>query len=475
MRLKALVALWLATAIGCMGCAPHGVDAVGPVFDGSLHHQSLLPLPAGETLTRAEGPQRLVKAPHPLPAGEGENILTLRQALALALLQNPELAAFSWEVRAAEARTLQASLRPNPELGLEVENLAGSGAFQGVRSTQTTIRLSQLIELGGKRSRRLRVAALERDLTAWDYETKRLDVLTAVTQAFVEVLRAQERLGAEEELVGLAAQVLATVAERVKAGKASPVEETKARVALSNSRIALERARSDLEATIQRLVAAWGGTPSFQYAVGAFESIAALPSVEQLAQGLAHNPDLARWSTEIQQRQAARGLAQAQTIPDVTAGGGVRHVNESGDVTFVFSLSVPLPVFNRNQGALLETQYRLAKAEEERRAAVVRVHTALGTTYATLTAAWREVTTLQNEVLPDARRVFEAVNEGYRQGKFGLLDMLDAQRTLFEARGQYIDALAAYHKAITEAERLSGGALDSASDTATPRRPGAQP
>ena len=129
---------------------------------------------------------------------------------------------------------------------------------------------------------------------AWDYETKRLDVLTAVTQAFVEVLRTQERLGAQEELVGLAAQVLATVAERVKAGKASPVEETKARVALSNSRIALERARSDLAAIRQRLVAAWGGTPSFQYAVGAFESIAALPSVEQLAQGLAHNPDLAR-------------------------------------------------------------------------------------------------------------------------------------------------------------------------------------
>jgi cobalt-zinc-cadmium efflux system outer membrane protein len=94
----------------------------------------------------------------------------LRQALALALLQNPELRAFAWDVRAAEARTLQAGLRPNPELGLEVENIAGTGVLQGGQSAETTLRLNQVIELGGKRARRLQVAAVERDLAAWDYE-----------------------------------------------------------------------------------------------------------------------------------------------------------------------------------------------------------------------------------------------------------------------------------------------------------------
>ena len=90
-------------------------------------------------------------------------------------------------------------------------------------------------------------------------------MLTAVAQAFVEGLRAQERLKAEADLVRLAEQVLATVAERVKAGKASPVEETKAGVALSTSRVARERARSELEATRKRLAATWGSiTPAFQ-------------------------------------------------------------------------------------------------------------------------------------------------------------------------------------------------------------------
>ena len=109
-------------------------------------------------------------------------------------MQHPRLAAFGWEVRAGEARTLQASLPPNPEVGIEVENFAGSGALRGFRGTEITIHLSQLIELAGKRQKRTRVAALERDLVAWDYEATRIDVLTQVTQAFVEVLSAQERL-----------------------------------------------------------------------------------------------------------------------------------------------------------------------------------------------------------------------------------------------------------------------------------------
>ena len=211
-----------------------------------------------------------------------------------------------------------------------------------------------------------------------------------------------------------------------------------------------------------------------QHIEGAFETIAAPPSAEQLAERIVENPDLARWSTEIQQRQAAVDRAEAQKVPDLTAGGGVRHVNEAGAAALVFSFSIPLPVVNRNQGAILEAQHRLAKAGEERRAAVVRVRTALVIAYDTLTAAFAEATTWREEIVPGARRVFEATSEGYRQGKFNLLDMLDAQRTLFEAKGQYIEALATYHKAVVEAERLIGGELDPVTGLADPHSHGGQ-
>ena len=460
----ALVLLGMAAMVGLTGCVSTRGEGVRPephpLYQEVLTYQL----------------SRLSSAPAPgMAHAEPTEVLTLPQALALALLQNPALSAFAWEVRAAEARTLQAGLRPNPELGLEVENLAGTGAFRGSRSAETTLRLSQVIELGGKRSRRLHVAALERDLAVWDYETKRVEILTDVAQAFVEALRAQERLRAEVDLVRLAEQVRTTVAARVKAGKASPVEETKAGVALSTIRVAFERARYELEATRQRLAATWGSTtPTFQKVEGAFETIAAPPSAEALAERMVQNPDLARWNTESQQRQAALGLAEAQKVPDLTAGGGVRHVNEAGATAVVLSFSIPLPVVNRNQGAILEAQHRLAKAGEEQRTAVVRVHTALAAAYATLTAAFVEATTLRDEIVPGARRVFEATSEGYRQGKFSLLDVLDAQRTLFEARGQYIEALATYHKAVAEAERVIGGALAPVTGLAGPHSQGVQ-
>jgi len=149
-------------------------------------------------------------------------------------------------------------------------------------------------------------------------------------------------------------------------------------------------------------------------------------------------------------------------------------VNEAGAAALVLSFSIPLPVVNRNQGAILEAQHRLAKAGEERRAAIVRVQAALAAAYATLTAAFAEATTLQEEIVPGARQVFEATSEGYRQGKFSLLDVLDAQRTLFEAQGQYIEALATYHKAVAEVERLIGGELATVTGVAVPQSHGAQ-
>ena len=123
----------------------------------------------------------------------------MRQALSLALVKNPELAAFSWEVRAREARALQASLLPNPEIEVELENFGGSGDVGGFEQTESTLLLRQLIELGGKRRKRTHVAALESDLAAWDFEIKRLDVFTQVTQFFVGVVSAQERVALNTE------------------------------------------------------------------------------------------------------------------------------------------------------------------------------------------------------------------------------------------------------------------------------------
>jgi cobalt-zinc-cadmium efflux system outer membrane protein len=393
------------------------------------------------------------------PAG----VLRLPQAQALALMQNPDLAAFAWEVRAGEARTLQAGLPPNPGVGVEVENVAGSGDFQGVDGAEVTVGLSQVIELAGKRRKRTHVAALERDLAAWDYETARLDVLTQVAQAFADVLRVQERLAVDADLVRLAEQIYRIVAERVKAGKVSPLEATRARVALATSRIARQRVQRELTAAKDRLAATWGGTrATFERVTGDLETLNPIPSAAVVAQRIVQNPDIARWATAMARRQAAVTLAEANRTPDPTLGAGVRYFNnvdEADAHALLLAVSVPLPVFDRNQGNILEARYQLARTEVERRAAAVRVQTALAETHAALSAAFSEASTLRDEVLPGAQQAFDAAREGYRQGKFQFLEVLDAQRTLFEARGQYVEALSTYHKAVAALERLIGEPL----------------
>jgi cobalt-zinc-cadmium efflux system outer membrane protein len=404
---------------------------------------------------------KVVPPAWPVPiTGDPLDALSLRQALHETLLNNPELLAFSFELRAIEARRLQAGLLPNPELSAELENFGGTGSTRGVQSSEATIQLSQLIELGGKRAKRLRLAGLERDVAGFDYEAKRLEIFTDTTKTFVETLAAQERLALTTELLRLAERVLGAASQRVKAGKVSPVEETRARIAVSTARLHIRQARSAYEAARKRLASFWGSTtPRFERLSGSLETTASIPSEEQLAAMMQKNPDIARWAVEMDARRAQVAVEQSQRIPDVTVSGGVRYLHETEDPAFVIGFAVPLLLFDRNQGGIREARARLEQAEYEQRAAEVRVAAALAAAYQHLVSAANEVQVLQQDVLPATHETFQATQEGYRQGKFGFLDVLDAQRTLFETRDQFLETLTAYHKAVADIERLVGEGL----------------
>ncbi|MBP2685516.1 MAG: outer rane efflux protein, partial [Deltaproteobacteria bacterium] len=370
----------------------------------------------------------------PAPVGQG-------------LAASPVSSAGVQEPSGEDPRIQQAGLIPNPELGIEFENFLGSEPSREFETLETTLSISQLVELGGKRAARIRLASSEKEVSSWDYEAKRADVAAEVAKAFVEVLSAQEKSVLSGEMARLAKEVLDVVSARVTAGKISPVEETKASVAWSIGRIDLERAKLALEGARKRLAATWGSAnPMFSKAVGQLDRIS-------------RNPDVARWAAEIEQRRALLDQDRAERIPDVTISAGIRRFREVEDTSFVAGATIPLPLFNRNQGKILESQYRISKAESERAAAGNRVLAALSDAYQALAAGYVEATTLKAAVLPGAQSAFEATSEGFRQGKFGYLDVLDAQRTLFEATGRYVEALAAYHKAVADTERLVGGEL----------------
>lgn len=386
-----------------------------------------------------------------------DGVLTLPQAISLALAHNPELKASSWEERALEGRVFQAGRLPNPEITVETENFGGSGTFTGLHSAETTVQLSQLVELGGKRPKRQNLSALERDVARRDHTVKRADVLARVTLAFVDVLSAQERQGLMEELLHLAEEAFNSTAERVKAGKVSPVEEIKAKVALSSSQIDLKQAGYELKGAWRRLSETWGATtPTFQKAQGDIDSVLPVPPLEELEGLVFQNPDIARWAAAMDQHRAGVELEEAKGIPDLRVSLGTKYHHESDDRAFIVGVSIPLPIFDRNRGGVLEARNQLSKTQEESKAARSRIVNSLGERYQALSSAFTEITSLQSDVLPGAQAAFEASREGYRQGKFTYLDMLDAQRTLIAVKLRYLNALTAYHKAGTEVERLIG-------------------
>lgn len=392
--------------------------------------------------------------------------ISLREAVALALLHSPDLGAFAWETRAREARVLQAGRAPNPVVGVIAEDIGATNSRGGVAAgdpvvaPQTTFEVSQLIEVGGKRAARRNFAARTRDLAAWDYETARIDVLTRVTHAFVDVLAAQQMVSLTAQTSRLVAQAHQGVIARVAAGVVSPIEETRANVELAAVRVESNRAIRLLEASRRRLAANWGATGEMSPAVaGDLDVISAVPSLSELTTRLAQNPEVARWEVEILQREAALATEKSRRLPDVTLSAGYRQFSELRTTAYVIGASIPLPVFDRNTGAVREAESRVAKGYEERRAAGARISTALAEAYRVLAGAHDELTELRTTVLPGSRQAFDAVSEGYRMGKFGFLDVLDAQRTLIAANAQYLRALSDYHKAVADVERLTGAPL----------------
>ena len=415
---------------------------------------------AAESLATID--EREIVATHTTDLGpEPTGTITLRDAVHAALLRHPSLAVFSLEIRAREARALQAGLRPNPALSVDIEDIAGTGPQRGVDSAETTVSLSQLVELGGKRLRRREAALRERDLAWWDYETTRADVLADVTKAFVAVLGAQQRAALLEDLRRVAEESVRTVQRTVEAGAVSPVEIDRARVVLSRTMIDVTQLTRTLAAARLALAALWGGTRAdFAAVAGDLDAVTAPGDYSALSADIDKNPDLARWAAELAARDAVLALERSRRVPDVTLAAGVRRLNETDSGALVFGFTMPLLVFDRNQGAILEARRRMEKARAERDAVQVATRSALGRAYEDLAAAFERATTLRDQVIPQARAAYEGSLAAYRQGLFRNIEVLDAQRTLFELRGQYIEALAAYHVARADLERLSGTALE---------------
>ncbi len=394
-----------------------------------------------------------------------KNDLTLRDVVHLMLQNNPELASFAKEVRALEGVKIQAGKFRNPELAIESEDI-NANTRPNTRAAQfTTIRFSQLIELGGKRSARINAASIGQELADKNYESKRLELIARVANVFTKVLAGQEQLRLVKESMQLAQKVVNSATKRVEAGKAPPIEETKAKVAFSTIGIELEQTRRDLVAARKQLSLLWGNpSPQFRKVLGDLESRVVIPSFEVLEQRIHKNPMVLYSIKNVEQHEALLEIEKLRRIPDITIGAGVRRYTQADETTAIVNVSIPIPLFDLNQGNLQAANQRVGKAIDEQSATDLQLRSKLTGAYESLLAAQNEIKVLHDEVLPGARSSFDIANKGYELGRFSFLEMLDAQRTLFQNQVLYIRALANYHRLINEIERLIASPIDGAAN-----------
>ena len=418
-----------------------GAAAIWLSASGGAFSQGLPPGPAvGE------------RAPQSAAAAAAEP-LSLAKAIELALEGNPEVAAAKRQLEATEGQVLQGRSRPNPELAYSLEDARSKTRTQSWQ-------LNLPLELGGKRAARTKAAEKSREQAQAQLAELQATVRANVAAAYFDVLTAQERLVLARDSAALAKSSTDTVSKRVAAGKVSPVEESKARVAEAGVRVELAQAASEQRNALSRLFALLGRIDApYTVLEGKAENLPSVPSLVDLQPLIASSPGVVLARIEVDRRKALTDLEQSKRVPDVTVSVGMQRSNETQRNVLLFGVSVPLPVFDRNQGNLLEALKLEDKARDELQAATVRLHSEVAQARERLSTITAEVQSLQQEVLPGAKSAYDAATIGFENGKFNFLEVLDAQRTYFTAKSQYLKALGEAHRAAADIDRLLGASM----------------
>lgn len=380
--------------------------------------------------------------------------LTLDRALELAGATAPHLQAVSAGVRAAEAQRRVAGLRPNPSVSVEIENFVGTGAYSGLNSGETTIGMSLPVELGGKRTARIGVAEAQTRRARLDVAVARADLVLRVTQAFNAAAAAERRAGIARDQAGIAQEGLRVAQVRVKAGRASPLEEQRAQVSRANAENALGRAERTADLARANLSLLVGRAPGRIDPLW-LDRISAGPREPRQVEGTLA---LAAAEADVAIAGAQVRLARSQRVQDVTVSAGARRLEATNDTAAVLGVSIPLPLFNGGQAGVDAARAQQDQAEALGRAARIEAEQTTASAENDLANAEASAFTANGPALAAAQEAARIARIGYREGKFGQLDLLDAERVLAETRAAAVDALAAYHDAEARLARLTARA-----------------
>lgn len=383
--------------------------------------------------------------------------ITLQTALQRALAASPRLTAAERDIGFASGQRIQAGVLINPEISYEQDNSFGSGNYRGTKSAESTLQISQLFELFGKRDARIAVGQAAVEAATIQRKAVRLEVLSDTAIAFLSVLGLQRRIQILDEQIAAFDKLTPLLRRRIDAGASSQAEIGRAEVASALVKADRERAKSFLASARRELAVLMGDTGAkFVSVSGRLDATGVPPSFQVVIAAIDANPQLVRWTAVYAQRNAELVVARLRPYPDLRLSAGWRHYNATNDDAVRLTLSVPIPVFDQNQGNILSAQESLAKTKAEREANRNTLILLAGRAYDSLQGSVRELAILRDAAIPKSRQASDAIFEGYGQGRFTLLEVLDAQISVAQARLREQEALQNFHVAVATIEGLIG-------------------
>lgn len=361
--------------------------------------------------------------------------ITLEAAIERAIASQPRLAAAEARVDAAEARTRQANVGPNPQVSLEVEDFAGSGPFRSLDSAQTTLALSQQLEIGGQRSARRAVAASERDVAVLSLLRERIDLIRDVELAFAELVAAADQAVLARDNAAQAASLANTARILVTEGRDPPLRQLRAEAALAEARAAEAETFSLMLAARRNLAVLIGSDDPDLTAV------TSAPQPRERTNDPAFIGIDERLAEAERLVAAARvTLARTAATPDVTVSGGLRRFNDGRDTALVAGVSLPIPIRDRNRGGIEAARADETAAEYEAQRVRSEARRDRAQAQMLVDAAETRLAALEGPGLAQAEEAVRLAQIGYNAGRFSLLELLDARGALTTARRSIIIA-----------------------------------
>jgi len=384
--------------------------------------------------------------------------LELQQAIQRAWIHSPALHIVQADGEMKEAEEEQAAKRPNPIASIQVDGVNGiNRSHNNCNDQEISYSLTQLIELGGKRRARRQEATFETSLANYEIESIKLNLLRDVTIAFVEVAAAQEYLKLADEQRKIAEEVLSATTIKVQGGKISLLQQKKAELNRVTTALAFSKAKRRLDVAKKKLAILWGcSEPDFENVSFSFFEIQDLEELCHLISLQNQNLEVLKSEILIAAAHGALAVENAQRIPDLQVTAGYTTCNDNGGEGVLLGVSMPIPIFDRNQGNIRRAKAQLNQAYHKKEDMLLQQKIALEEVYEQFYTAYKESLAYRESLIPSAKHAFAASKDEYMQGKNDYLELLDAQRTLFDVQLQYIDILEDYHRKKAEVDRLVG-------------------